>query len=585
MVPHVHGGHTGPESDGYPEAWWLPAASNIPEGYAKQGIMTNRLGMETNLKPGVANYHYDNDEPSTALWFHDHTLGMTRLNVYAGPAGFWVIRDSQNSGDTGLQEGTMPSPATAEGESFEVTNVEKRNEYREIPILIQDRTFNEDGSLFYPGDRAFFEGLPKDKLDIPFRGDDLSDSDVAPVWNPEVMFDVMVVNGVSWPKHEVEPDLYRFRILNACNSRALNLALHVVDSDGNKVEEIPFYMVASDQSLLPKVVEVRVGAKTVLQGDGEIPRANISGEEALLMGQGERADVLVDFSALDKGTIVRMFNTAPDAPFGGFPVDEKANPETTGQIMQFVVIEDSDLGEDATHPKDLVLTLPDNDENSVLLRAKNTVVRDMAVMEFESSNICVDTVTAENGDVEGITWDADSRPDPENSMKCAQEEDGEMVSHCFNTKNKTCATSTPFAPLMATLGYNGKNGGTMQKWSDPITAYPEEGATETWEFWDWTEDAHPLHIHLIKFRIMEMQEFDPATGDLMGDPVEPPPTMAGWKDTVLVYPGYVTRLKATFDQKGLYVIHCHTLEHEDNEMMVPYCVGDKWDAPGCLFVP
>jgi len=584
MVPHVHGGHTGPESDGYPEAWWLPAASNIPFGYAKEGILTNKLGMVTNSKPGVANYHYDNDEPSTALWYHDHTLGMTRLNVYAGPAGFWVIRE-ENGGDTGLLEGTMPYPAPAEGENLDMTNVLKRNEYREIPILIQDRTFNKDGSLFYPGDRAFFEGLPKDKLNIPFRGNPLSDSDVAPVWNPEVMFDVMVVNGVSWPEHEVEPDLYRFRILNACNSRALNLALHVIDSVGNKVEEIPFYVVASDQSLLPKVVEVRVGAKTVLQGNGDIPEPIIDGEEALLMGQGERADVIVDFSNLEEGTVVRMFNTAPDAPFGGFPVEEKADPETTGQIMQFVVIADTPLGEDATHPKDLVLTMPDNDENSVLLNTKDGVVRDMAVMEFESEKICVDTNTAENGDAENITWDAFSRPDPYNIMNCAQEENGEMVAHCVNTVTQTCATSMPFAPLMATLGYNGRCGGQMQKWSDPITAYPEEGATETWEFWDWTEDAHPLHIHLIKFRVIDMQKFDPENGDLVGEPVEPPPTMAGWKDTVLVYPGYVTRVKATFDQKGLYVIHCHTLEHEDNEMMVPYCVGNKFESPGCMWVP
>ncbi len=105
IITHVHGAHVGPESDGYPEAWWLPDASNIPAGYATQGTLVNQYGTITNdpLRPGVGSFSYPNDQPSTTLWYHDHTLGMTRNNVYAGPAGFWLIRDpAATGGENGL---------------------------------------------------------------------------------------------------------------------------------------------------------------------------------------------------------------------------------------------------------------------------------------------------------------------------------------------------------------------------------------------------------------------------------------------------------------------------------------------------
>ena len=106
------------------------------------------------------------------------------------------------------------------------------------------------------------------------------------------------------------------------------------------VGEVPFYQIGAEQGLLPKVVEVKTGSKTVLPGDGTIPAATPAAapEEALLMGLAERADVIVDFSNLPADTTrVRMINTGPDAPFGGFPVAPIADPSTTGQVMEFVV--------------------------------------------------------------------------------------------------------------------------------------------------------------------------------------------------------------------------------------------------------
>jgi FtsP/CotA-like multicopper oxidase with cupredoxin domain len=494
---------------------------------------------------------------------------MTRNNVYAGPAGFWLIREP-GGGETGLVSGTLPSPAPSPGETLAQTNLPaslggEREKYREIPIVIQDRSFNADGSLFYPKDRAFFEGLTPGQLGIPFIGDKKKPSDIPAIWNPEVFFNTIVVNGVAWPSLGVEPDLYRFRLLDGSNSRFYNLALFVVNADGTLGQELPFYQIGAEQGLLPKVVMVSTGFKTALPGNGTIPSPTPAAapEEALLMGLAERADVLVDFSSLPAGTVVRMINTAPDAPFGGFP-DVPADPGTTGQIMEFQVTADTSAGEGFTSPQSLVLSLPDPGDPANSGPWPNP--RDLALLEEESALVCA--TIAPNGTVK---YDKGATPDPSNPGSCVY-------------SNGQLAASVPWAPKAAVLGINGASGGSVTLWSDPMATNPALNATETWELWNWTADAHPIHLHLVKFKVVNREAFDPADGSLQG-PRPPEPTEAGWKDTVIVYPGELTRVNATFDIAGLYVWHCHIVEHEDNEMMVPYCVGNKATAPGCSAVP
>lgn len=149
IITHVHGAHTTEDSDGFPEAWYLPAANNIPAGYATVGSYYDQFKAEAALdgriwQTGSALFKYPNDQRATTLWYHDHTLGMTRANVYAGPAGFYLIR----GGTDDLAPGVLPGPAPKVGDVA-------GTKYYEIPIAIQDRSFNADGSLFYPGDRAF----------------------------------------------------------------------------------------------------------------------------------------------------------------------------------------------------------------------------------------------------------------------------------------------------------------------------------------------------------------------------------------------------------------------------------------------
>jgi bilirubin oxidase len=216
------------------------------------------------------------------MWYHDHTLGMTRSNVYAGPAGFYLLRGGPGDKVTGV----LPGPAPALGDPAGL-------KYYEIPIAIQDRSFNADGSLFYPDNRAFFEELNQPPtqpyLDIPFIPDQACDgrqSDISPIFNPEFFGNTMVVNGNTWPFLEVEQRRYRFRFLNGCNSRFLLLQL----SNG-----LPFWQIGAEGGFLPTPVQLK----------------------RLLLGLAERADVIVDFTKIPAGTRIVLQNLGPDEPFGG----------------------------------------------------------------------------------------------------------------------------------------------------------------------------------------------------------------------------------------------------------------------------
>lgn len=494
IVTHVHGAHTAEDSDGYPEAWYLPNAKNIPAGYATTGTFFDYFNAKYGhgWVPGTVSFKYPNDQPATTLWYHDHTLGMTRANVYAGPAGFWLIRGGPNDLDLGyVAPGVGDDPL---------------GEYTEIPIVIQDRSFNDDGSLFYPDNRAFFEGLNVPPtvpyLDIPFIPDIACDglpSDVSPIWNPEFFGNMMVVNGFTWPYLEVEQRRYRFRFLNGCNSRFL-----ILKTDNG----MPFYQIGAEQGFLPETVQLN----------------------QLLMGPAERADVIMDFTNIPVGTEIILLNLGPDEPFGGGMPDEdfdRADPASTGQVMQFRV-------KAATSPDTSILptALP-----AAALPGPADVTRGVSLNEEESA-----------------------------SVRVSEDASGNIVLDC--------ATGEVFAPTAALLGTVNPDGtGNPLRWMDLITENPALGATETWELRNFTVDAHPIHIHQVHFEVVNRED---GAGNVRG----PEAWETGYKDTVIAYPGEITRVKALYDLPGFYVWHCHIVEHEDNEMMRPFHVGPiPPDAP------
>ncbi|MBI5602113.1 MAG: multicopper oxidase domain-containing protein [Deltaproteobacteria bacterium] len=551
IIVHVHGAHVAPHSDGYPEAWYLPAAFDIPAGYATRGSNFDQAPGAP-LEDGAAQFLYRNDQPATTIWYHDHSLGMTRSNVYAGPAGFWLVRggvyDGAIDGTTGLPA-VLPGPAPTAGQTVLQLNVPGdpvRNAVREIPIAIQDRSFNSDGSLFYPGSRAFFDGFAGPYIPDLVPNFTNVFSDISPIWNPEAFFNTMVVNGSTWPVLEVAPALYRFRLLNGCNSRFLNLSLFVVrphPKKSNKYDkELAIYQIGAEQGFLPQVVQVLTGYATPLPGDGTMPKPKkaASKQQALLMGLAERADVLVDFSGLPDGTRIRMINTAPDAPFGGFP-DVPADPATTGQVMEFVVnsalLQPADVS--STSPLNLVMN---SEATSAPLGVAN-VIRKVSLNEEESSSVCVDAFNAVIPDV--------------------------LPPLCGGL-------GVPAAPKAAKLGLvgpvdplSGLPTGMPMMWADAITEKPVLNDIEEWEIHNFTVDAHPIHLHLVRFQVISRT--------LLGGTPSPngvTPWEAGFKDSVIAYPGEITRIKAKFDIPGLFVWHCHIVEHEDNEMMRAYCVDD-----------
>ena len=516
IVTHVHGAHTTEDSDGYPEAWYLPAANDIPAGYATGGSFYEQFKQKAEARqgqtwePGSAVFQYPNDQRGTTLWYHDHSLGMTRLNVYAGPAGFYLLR---KQGDKVAAK--LPKPAPQRGDK-------PGKKYREIPIAIQDRSFNADGSLYYPDNRAFFEGLnvpgqPQQfpgapELRIPFTPDEALDgqmSDISPQWNPEFFGNTMVVNGKTWPYLNVEQRRYRFRFLNGAQSRFLILKM----SNG-----MPFTQIGSEGGYLPRPVRLR----------------------ELLIAPAERADVIVDFSKVKRGTRIVLHNLGPDEPFGGGEVGEEfepSDPGTTGQVMQFRVGK-ATSPDTSAKPGDL--KLPD-----IKRLPKASVVRDVSLNELDSATV-----------------------------KATEDVDGNVVLD---------PTGEPFGPQEAALGtWMEMPGDPMgmpmpMMWMDAVTENPAVGAVEAWNIRNFTMDAHPIHIHQVQFQVQRRVVTDPMMSPhgMLGEGavIKPEPWESGFKDTVIVYPGELTRVKARFTLAGLFVWHCHILEHEDNEMMRPFRVG------------
>jgi bilirubin oxidase len=474
VVTHLHGSHVTEESDGYPEAWYLANARNIPAGFAGVGSFYDRYRDEARGRFGVfwprgaSIYQYANDQAATGLWFHDHSLGITRVNIYAGLSGHYLLR----GGFADLPAGVLPGPAPRVGDP-------SGTRYREIPLIIQDRSFNSDGSLFFPSSRDFFG-------DVPAGGPYLPDSDVSPIWNPEFFGNTTVVNGQTWPALAVEARRYRFRLLNACNTRVLSLKV-VSNPLATRpaTAALPIWVIGGDGGYLPAPVALN----------------------SVQLAVAERADVIVDFSRVRPGTQLYLINEGPDEPFGGGEPETDfaaADPGTTGQVMKFVVT--SPTSADTSVPPDrLALPAP----------------RPLA------------TVT--------------------NTRRLSL---NEIASAVF--------ADAPAEAMLGTVAADGT--GVPTPWMAAVTETPRLGSTEVWELNNFTEDAHPIHVHQVQFQVLDRRPF--------GGPARPgEPAESGRKDTVVALPGETTRIKAHFDIAGRYVWHCHILDHEDNEMMRPFQVG------------
>jgi spore coat protein A, manganese oxidase len=248
---HLHGGRTPPESDGYPTD--LIAPMRVAHDPSTHGH--GSMGMEGSRNSKA--YVYPQEQRAATLWYHDHRMDFTAPQVWRGLAGFHIVRDGE--------EAALPLP---EGE-------------KDVPLMICDRSFDEDGSFLYPS------------LDPSLRGE----PGVKGRYMDGVLGDTILVNGVAWPVLEVSNTKYRFRILNASNARRYRLALDPGPSDG-----LPFAQVGSDGGLLGAPVSHRT-----------IPIA-----------PAERFDVVVDFPIYPVGTEVTLKNRLGNG--------------STSRIMRFHVV-------------------------------------------------------------------------------------------------------------------------------------------------------------------------------------------------------------------------------------------------------
>jgi spore coat protein A, manganese oxidase len=254
IVTHIHGAEDSSYSDGGPGGWYTP-----------NGIHGPTYSTYAPTDPNAAVYYYNNTQQEATLWYHDHAMGLTRLNVFSGMAGFYIIRDPNSTIDPLLPSGQY-----------------------EVPIAIQDRSFYSNGQL-------------------NFAPEGVGVNENHPYWNPEYFGNVMMVNGKAWPNFDVNQTMYRFRLLDGCNARFLNITL--VDVTTNRV--IPFTMIGSEGGFLKSPVTLT----------------------SLLFAPAERPDILVNFTGVAAGDKIIMQNDAN----GPYPDGTPADPETVGQIMQFTV--------------------------------------------------------------------------------------------------------------------------------------------------------------------------------------------------------------------------------------------------------
>ncbi len=561
-VVHLHGGEVPPQIDGGPDAWFL---SQPADGYDMHGPSYYSFGGDGG---NSAVYAYPNVQEASPLWFHDHTLGVTRLNVYAGLAGAYLITDPQLALPSGLTATGLAGP--------------NDTEVPLIPLVVQDRAFDTNGQLFYPADSA--------------GGEQFAPNPQHPFWAPESFTDTIVVNGKAWPFVEVEPKRYRFLFLDGANARAFAMSF-VQEGTGTPGPSI--WIIGNEEGYLDEPVALDPAAG-----------------EKLVMLPGERYDVIVDFSGVAPGTNLILTNTA-NAPY---PDGDAPDPATTGRVLQVRVggctsgcCGAQDPGYD---PASGVPLLAGSDRQVRFSPTGSGVLDPAAPIAHTRMLTLNEVLLPASTAINPVTGEETAYP-------------GGSLELLLNNTSWDGDSSRPYQDFTSiTVG-------------DHTLAYselPTEGDAEVWEIVNLTGDAHPIHTHLTDLQLVNRQAFDVdaytaaygaafpggsyqpefgppldyATGNrraLGGNPdvtpfltgsMEPPaPYETGWKDTVVVPPGMVTRfvvryapsslpldaspgtLTYPFDPNGGrgYVWHCHIISHEDNEMMRPFQVQLNPAAP------
>lgn len=526
-VAHLHGAEDSSTVDGGPNAWFTPDGKTGP-GYSSV----------YNAGPGKAAYLYQNAQEPGTLWFHDHLLGATRLNVYAGLAAFYFIRQPNN------EPANLPSGPY------------------EVEIALQDRQFDTNSQLYWPdgsdpkcgstsvGDPCL-NGPPTDPQH--------------PFWIPEFIGDVVMANGAPWPYFNVEPRRYRFRLLDGSNARMWQLTFGAA----------PVYKVGADDNYLDSPVK----------------------EENVFIAPGERADIIVDFTGLQGQTVTVMNGANVPYPDGLTPGSNQPGAGQPGmaQVMRFVVnqrLAERDTSCDpAAHsgcarPQPIVAFTDGN--GNVRSDLKVDAKRELVLKEAE------DPVTGgpDIVMVNNTFWDGMNSPSidavfPSDGISELPREGSVEEWDILNLTPDAHPMHTHLVQFQILNRQDFDVNGYIAYWS----SFFPVGCTEGLYCPGY---GPPLAYN--KPNEDGALGGNPAVGPyLAGSPIPPEPDEAGWKDTAKAYPGQVLRLllrwtptdtpllpDKSFAGRNFYqfdptygpgyVWHCHIIDHEDNEMMRPYKV-------------
>ena len=572
---HLHGAHVPWTSDGHP---------------VRRKGSGSILRPHSGAKPSSVVFDYPNTQlGGCMLWYHDHTMDMTSMNVYSGLAGGYLLRDPGEAGIDNLPCGDF-----------------------EMPLIIQDRSFTETpdthGNWMLYGDAPYLRdrinaatgaGTPGEKRTaIQKKGPPMG----------EFKGDAMCVNGKIWPHLVVQPRVYRFRILNGCNTRMLvlrmskelhQLAVDALDGEPNvgaAAPEISMVQIGGDDGFITPFFPL----------NGVLVNGQPSTANFLVLASGERADVLIDFSAL-AGTNVYLSNHATEeSPLGngGDRVGEPDDDPLTNlqySVLQFRVtcapqpaLDDTALTalngtlRAALAPgllaagvplmPDFNLAFPPIAAGPLPLPTRRYVIREQLDIPLTATDHATITATGRNPPGR-FGWNAITmQPDPSLVPVGGATELGLMWA----------------GPAPEKYGGPPAGGPYMDALNQPIS--PERhilgGPVELWEFYNLSGDVHPLHLHLASFQVLSRHEIL-SEGPLWtpGQSLLVDANEQGWKDTVRVNAppksdppvvgepvGVVTRLLVRFDTgndttnrdySGHFVFHCHLLEHEDMGMMRP----------------
>jgi len=480
-VVHLHGAEVQSTSDGGPEQW-----------FTANGIHGMDYFTAKKTDKNAAVYEYPNTQLPTTLFYHDHALGMTRINVFSGLVGFYLLRDP----------GKEP-----------VLIADKKYE---VPLAIQDRIFQAtDNSPYWQrGDFYFYP-----------EGNSVADH---PYWMPEYFGNTIMVNGLVWPKMDVDQTTYRLRLVDGSNARFYEI--HFIDANNNPVQ---FHQVGTDGGYLQHPVPLT----------------------QLLIAPGERADILIDFTGVTGP--VTMTNTAVfPYPGGDDPV-----PGVDGTIMRF------DIGSKVVASPPLPATLNTNIPDLSLVTPSATRIRTLV----EIANATVDTPVMVT--LNGQRWmGALSETPAPGAIEDWVIVDTTADTHPIHTHLTQFQLQS--RQFMDTESY--LTNWTRLQW----TNCTDFGLTSCGTLAPGTVPPWPAAY---------IPKELPIGPYLQGSPIAPTANEKGWKDTLQMNPDQVTTIRIrwqaldnsghapnwyTFDPtigQG-YVWHCHIIDHEDNEMMRPYKV-------------